>query len=173
MILIPQNAAHWHAIVSHISPILFMVAAAIMVLATVWKDIRWQRVALGLIIVSVITTAVTFQMGEEAEHLMETDANEQYIHPHEELAETARYIVIPFGLLILTLWWFTRKHRLLPAWASWGAVVVSLGIVVLLTNVGAAGGKISHPEARPGWVTGGGQDHDDDDHESDDEDDTY
>lgn len=152
---IPQNAAHWHIILAHIPALLFMVSAVIMILATLWKDGRWQRVARGFIVAAVVSTGVTFQLGEEAEDIVETlPDTEQYIHPHEEIAETARNIIIPFGILIIILWWFTRKHTLLPAWASWGAVVVSMGIFLLLSNVGAAGGKINHPEVRPGFAGG-------------------
>lgn len=155
MFPIPQNAAHWHIIIAHAPAILFMVSAVLMILATLWKDGRWQRVALGFIVVAVISTGITFKMGEEAEDIVETlPDTEQYIHPHEEIAETARNIIIPFGILIIILWWFTRKHTLLPMWASWGAAVVSLGIVLLLSNVGAAGGKINHPEVRPGFAGG-------------------
>lgn len=155
MIPIPQNAAHWHIILAHIPALLFLVSAALMTLATLWRDGRWQRVALGFIIAAAFCTVVVFQFGESGEDLVETlPDTEQYIHPHEELAETARNIILPFGILILALWWFTRKHTLLPVWAAWGAVVVLLGIFLLLTNVGSAGGKINHPEVRPGFSGG-------------------
>lgn len=156
MIPIPVNAAHWHIVLAHFPAILLMVSAAMLVLATLWKDGRWQRVALGFIVAATISTGVVFSFGEDAEHIIEAQPDarnmEGYIHPHEELAETARNIIIPFGILILGLWWFTRKHTLLPPWAAWGAVVVMVVAISLLTNVGAAGGKINHPEVRGGAV---------------------
>ncbi len=159
MIPIPVNGAHWHIVLAHIPALLYIVSAAILVLATIWKDGRWQRVALGFIVAATFCTTVVFSFGEDAEHIIESqpDASnmESYIHPHEELAETARNIILPFGILILALWWFTRKHTLLPVWAAWGAVVVMLGIFILLTNVGAAGGKVNHPEVRGAVATGG------------------
>lgn len=156
MIPIPVNAAHWHIVLAHFPAILFMVAALLMFLATLWKDGRWQRVALGFIIAAAFSTVVVFQFGEEAEDIVEQlPDTEQYIHPHEEIAETARNIILPFGILILALWWFTRKHTLLPVWASWGAVAVSAIIVLVLMNVGEAGGKINHPEVRGGAVIQG------------------
>lgn len=155
MIPIPQNAAHWHIVLAHIPALLFLVSAALMTLATLWRDGRWQRVALGFIVAAAVCTVVVFQFGESGEDIVETlPDTEQYIHPHEELAETARNIIIPFGLLILGLWWFTKKHTLLPVWAAWGSIVVLLGIFILLTNVGSAGGKINHPEVRPGFSGG-------------------
>ena len=153
MIPIPINGAHWHIVLAHIPALLYIVGAVVLILATLWKDGRWQRVALGFVVAATLCTGVVFQFGEDAEHIIEAQPDaanmERYIHPHEELAETARNIVIPFGVLILLLWWFTRKHALLPVWAAWGAVVVMFGLFVLLSNVGAAGGKINHPEVRP------------------------
>jgi hypothetical protein len=161
MIPIPQNPAHWHILLAHIPALLYMVSIVILALATFWRDVRWQRVALGFIVVATITTGITFKMGEEGEDIVETlPGTEQYIHPHEELAETARNIILPFGILILALWWFTRKHTLLPAWASWGAIAVMTGIIILLANVAGAGGKINHPEIRPGF-SGGAWEQDD------------
>lgn len=152
MIPIPENAAHWHIVLVHMPMIFFKVSAIVMVLATLWKDGRWQRVALGFLIAAVLLTGAAFQSGESAEDIVEQtipDA-EPHIHPHEEIAETARNIIIPFGILMLILLWFTRKHTLLPVWASWGSVVVMTGIIILLLNVASAGGKINHPEVRGG-----------------------
>lgn len=155
MIPIPQNPAHWHILLAHIPALLYMVSIVILALATFWRDVRWQRVALGFIVAASICTVVVFQFGESGEDIVETlPGTEQYIHPHEELAETARNIILPFGILILALWWFTRKHTLLPAWASWGVIAVMLGIIILLANVAGAGGKINHPEIRPGFGAG-------------------
>ena len=166
MIPIPVNGAHWNIILRPIPALLDIVSAVILVLATFWKDGRWQRVALGFIVAATVCTVVVFQFGEDAEHIIEAmpDAAsmEGYIHPHEELAETARNIILPFGIVILALWWFTRKHTLLPVWAAWGAVWGVLGIFILLTNVQAAVGKINHPDVRGGAVIQQHEDRDDD-----------
>ncbi|MCB1058706.1 MAG: hypothetical protein KDB65_00615 [Calditrichaeota bacterium] len=155
MIPIPQNAAHWHVILVHAPALFFMVSVVMMSLATIWNDVRWQRVALWFIVATAAITAITFKFGEEAEHLVRMLPDTKgFIHPHEELAEAARNIIIPFGILILALWWFTRKHTILPAWLSWGSVVIMIGIIILLMNVAELGGKINHPEIRPGWVPG-------------------
>lgn len=169
---IPINGAHWHIVLAHIPALLYIVSAAILLLATLWKDGRWQRVALGFIVAATLCTTVVFSFGEDAEHIIEAQPDaanmERYIHPHEELAETARNVIIPFGILVLLMWWFTRKHALLPSWAAWGVVVVTLVIFVLLTNVGAAGGKVNHPEVRGAdagqmWDDKGGERDKDDD----------
>ncbi|MBL0061704.1 MAG: hypothetical protein IPP40_09555 [bacterium] len=152
MFPIPQNEAHWHIVLAHIPAILFMVSILIMTLATIWRDVRWQRVALGIIVAATFLVVVTVQFGQKGEGYVWTQDKEQYIEPHEELAETARNIILPFGILILALWWFTRKHTMLPVWASWGAVVVMMGITILLLNVAALGGKVTHPETRAGFV---------------------
>jgi hypothetical protein len=174
MIPIPQNAAHWHVVLVHGPAFGFMVSTVMMILATVWKDVRWQRVALWFIVATAALTAIAFKFGEEAEHIARLIPDTKgFIHPHEELAETARNIILPFGLLILALWWFTRKHTILPSWASWGSVVAMIALTILLMNVAELGGKINHPELRPGWpdnTAPAAVKHDDDEDDDDDED---
>jgi hypothetical protein len=123
---IPQNAAHWHIILAHIPALLFMVSAVIMILATLWKDGRWQRVALGFIVAAVVSTGVTFQLGEEAEDIVETlPGTEQYIHPHEETRRNrAQHYPSVRDFDSSRCGGSRASTRCLPAWASWGAVAV-------------------------------------------------
>lgn len=152
MIPIPVNAAHWHIVLVHYPMAGLMVGLVVLGLATWFKDGRWQRVALAFILASAALTGASFQTGEGAEHLVEglPGIEEARIHEHEELAETARNIMIPFALLVIALWWLTRKHTLLPTWMTGGLMLAMLVHLILFMNVASLGGKIHHPEIRGG-----------------------
>lgn len=152
MIPIPVNAAHWHIVLVHYPMAGLMASLVVLGLATCFKDVRWQRVALAFMVATAALTAASFLTGEDAEHIVEglPGIEDARIHEHEELAETARNIMIPFALLVIALWWLTRRHTLLPIWMSGGLMLAMLVLLVLLMNVASLGGKIHHPEIRGG-----------------------
>ncbi len=152
MIPIPVNSAHWHIVLVHYPMAGLMVSLVVLGLATWFRDGRWQRVALAFILASAAFTGASFQTGEGAEHIVKglPGIEDARIHEHEELAETARNIMIPFALLVIALWWLTRKHTLLPVWVTGGLMLAMLVLLLLFMNVASLGGKIHHPEIRDG-----------------------
>jgi hypothetical protein len=143
--------AHWHLVLSHL-PVLGVPFGAAILAAGLWRgNITLQRTALVVLLLAGLAVGFAYLTGESAEHALENLAGrpESLIEPHEEAALAA---AIATGLLACSAaaaLWLTRAGKL-GSGAGWGTMALAIGVSLALAWVATLGGRISHPEIRPG-----------------------
>lgn len=142
-----MNSAAVHLALNTFPLVLNVAAIVVFVLAMIWKSHAVIRAALALALLSGLIAIPVYLSGEEAEHLVEDleGVNAIAIHPHEEAAEWAYYVLLAQGVVALVALILFRARDV----AGW-ALVVALLVTLIATAAGfrAAymGGKIRHPE---------------------------
>lgn len=107
-------------------------------------------VAAGLFSIPAVST------GEDAEEIIEHMALGEdihdYIHEHEEMAESARWVSLGVALLALFAFYFTHTKKAPAKILTILALVAGIGSMAYLGNVASTGGEIRHTESRDGFV---------------------
>ncbi len=146
-----MSDAHWHLIVSHL-PVLGVPFGAALLAAGLWrKNVTLQRTALVVLLLAGLAAGVAFLTGEPAEHMLENMAGrpESLIESHEEAALAATIATGVLAFIAATALWLLRRGVLGRGWGL-GTMVLAIGVSVALAWVATLGGRISHPEVRPG-----------------------
>jgi len=152
-----------HVVTNHI-PILGMLAAAVpLLIGVIWKSRAALAAGLVLVMLAALGMSVTMWAGEEAEHRFESspaleavagEAGMDYLHEHEERAELGSKVFYGVGgvaaVAFILLFAYPRANRI----AGVVVLIGALGCFGLSLWVAQPGGRINHPELRPGfWET--------------------
>ncbi len=148
------NDAHLHLLINHIPIIGGALVLLLLVVALVGRNDAVTRVALAFTVLIALGTIPAYLSGHGAEEIVEHDnpAAADWIERHEERAEQAAismWVAGGFGLIGLLA---GLRGRPVPKWASVGTLVLLIVANGLLAWAGHAGGQISHPETRAGFV---------------------
>jgi uncharacterized membrane protein len=146
-----MSEAHWHLIVSHLPVLGVPFGAALLVAGLVRRSVTLQRTGLTVLMLAGVAAGIAYLTGESAEHAVErmADRPEAVIEAHEEAALIALVGAGLLGLFSAAALWRLRRN---PAGNAWGksAVVLAVGVAVVLGWAANLGGRIAHPEIRPG-----------------------
>jgi len=148
-----MNAAHLHLVLNHLPVLGLLFGLVILGFGLLRKQEMVKRTGLVLVVFAVAITLPVNGTGEEAEEIVEhmNDRDQTLIHEHEEAAETALWLMLlTGGLAIGALVMLSRSH---PRAHLLTTVTLGLGVLVFIWMVQVAnlGGRISHPEIRPGF----------------------
>ena len=142
------NGAHWHLLVNHLPIIGGLLAPLVLGYGLFRRNESVVRLSFGLFVLISLTTVITNQTGESAEHYLKSihALNEQLFHQHEEAANWANVgMYLTGGLSLLALIWQRAKQmRFLPVLIF----ITSLITFGLMANTGRLGGLIMHRELR-------------------------
>ncbi|GAB3898993.1 hypothetical protein [Spirosoma agri] len=142
------NGAHWHLLVNHFPIVGSLLATIVLGYGLIRRQASVIQLSFGLFVLMGITTVVTNQTGESAEHYLKSihALDRPRLHVHEEAADIANIGMYLTALLsLLTLSWQRAKQlRFLPV------LIFILSIITfgLMANVGRLGGLIRHTELR-------------------------
>jgi hypothetical protein len=155
-----MNDAQLHLLVNHIPIIGGALVMLILVYAMAVRSSEVTRVALGFTVLVSLGTIAPYLTGEGAEEIVEhaEEIAAERIEEHEERAEKAAYTMWTTGGLAL-LGLLVGRRRNIPNWASRGTLVLLIVTNGLMAWAAKAGGEISHPETRPGFVAPAEGDH--------------
>lgn len=148
-----MNLAHLHLLLNHF-PIIGSALAVPLLAIAAWRTREWSAIlapALVLIIAGVCAVAANLT-GEPAEEVVEDrpGVSERWIHEHEEHADVATgFAVVGAVGAGGLLYWASRKGET-PRLGVAGLLVLTLGTNGMMAWTGLAGGRIHHPELRPG-----------------------
>ena len=143
-----MNGAHWHLLVNHLPIIGGLVATIVLGYGLLRRNESVIKLSFGLFVLMSLTTMLTNQTGESAEHHLKSihALNEQVFHEHEEASGPANISMYLTGLLSLLalVWQRAKQARWLPA------VIFAVSLITfgLMANVGRLGGLIMHKELR-------------------------
>lgn len=152
--MIPVNSAHWHLVLNHVPVLgsfLGLILAAYMYYRgkTAWDSVvLWWFLAIGALAIPVYLT------GEPAEELVEGVAGVSHdaIEHHEEWAMWAFAMQELTGLFTVGVLLYRNFVRHPGHWIRptlLGLVLITAG---LMGYTAALGGRIHHPEIRPGYT---------------------
>ena len=168
-----MDSTHLHLTLTHIPIVGTIIGIGILAYGQFSKKGEIKKVALVTFMVMAILTIPVFLTGAEAEETVEHIAgvSEQLIENHEELAETAIWLMGLLGILSLINFFAIIKKLSFTKTISLITLIVSLGTFGLFAKVGNTGGEIRHSEIRTSNVNNDNgiinssekEEHDDDD----------
>jgi uncharacterized membrane protein len=150
--------AHLHLIVNHLPVLGVPFGAALLGLGLFRGQLALQRAGLGVLVLAGMAAGVAYLTGEPAEHALEALAGmgrppESLVEAHEEAALVATVMT---GLLALVAGfglWRLQRGSVGRGWRA-SALTLALATTLALGWVATLGGRISHPEIRPGAPVG-------------------
>jgi len=143
-----MNPAAIHLALNHFPPILDFAALLVLAFGLFHRNTAVVRTALILLVLAGIMGVPVFLTGEPAEHMVRDleGVNARAIHPHEDAADWAYWLLIAQGVLALAALVMYRA-RDLPRWALVLILTVSVFATLATFRTAYLGGKIHHPEA--------------------------
>jgi uncharacterized membrane protein len=170
-----MDATYLHLVLTHFPIVGTVIGIGILVYGQFSKHNEIKKVAFATFILLAILTMPVYLTGEGAEETVEhlPGVSESLIESHEELAETAIWLMGLLGVLSLINLFAIIKKLSFAKTLTLITLVVSLGTFGIFAKVGSLGGEIRHSEIRSinldnngenGVLNGGEKEkHDDDD----------
>ena len=143
-----MNPAGLHLVLNHFPPILDFAALLVLAFGLFHRNTAVVRTALILLVLAGIMAVPVFLSGEPAEDVMRDleGVNARAIHPHEEAADWAFWLLVAQGVIALAALVMFRA-RDLPRWMLVLVLIVSIVALLATWRTALLGGRIHHPEA--------------------------
>ena len=145
-----MNDAHWHLVVNHLPIIFPIVGVIIMVTGLFSKSETVKRTAFMIFILGAFAAIAAFYTGEGAEEVVENikGIQENYIHSHEETAETFAILCYILGGISLIGLWASFKQKTFSHIIVIVSLLFALVVLFFAEQTGTTGGEIRHTEIR-------------------------
>tara|TARA_R110001583_G_scaffold48642_3_gene152335 strand:- start:283 stop:804 length:522 start_codon:yes stop_codon:yes gene_type:complete len=145
-----MDATHIHLLLTHFPIVGTIIGIVIFIYGIYSKNESIIKVASGTFIVMALLTIPVFLTGEGAAETVENIPGvlENTIEEHEELAETAIWLMGLLGLLSLINLYTIFKKVSFSKTITLLTLLVSLATFGLFVQVGNLGGQIRHSEIR-------------------------
>ena len=147
-----MNDAHWHLVVNHLPIIFPIIGVIVMVTGIVSKSEAVKRTAFMIFILGAFAAIAAFYTGEGAEEVVENikGIQENYIHNHEETAETFAILCYILGGISLIGLWASFKQKTFSHIIVIVSLLFALVVLFFAEKTGTTGGEIRHTEIRNG-----------------------
>ena len=151
-----MNQAHFHLLVNHLPIIVPIIGVVVLLSGIIFRSEIVKRVAYFVFIIGALATLPSMLSGEGAEEVAEglPGVTENFIHEHEEAAETFALFSYILGAFALFSLWANWKRKPFSNLLSYVILALSLVVIVLGKQTGTTGGEIRHTEIRSGNATG-------------------
>jgi len=145
-----MNDAHWHLVVNHLPIIFPIVGVIVMVTGLVSKSETVKRTAFMIFILGAFAAIAALSTGEGAEEVVENikGIQENYIHSHEETAETFAILCYILGGISLLGLWASFKQKTFSNIIVIVSLLFALVVLFFAEKTGTTGGEIRHTEIR-------------------------
>jgi uncharacterized membrane protein len=149
-----MNGAHLHLIINHAPIFGALFVTILFAVALTRRSQELIRLSMWFVLVVVAAGAATYLTGEGAEDVVRNlpDYDEALVERHETLGKVTVIAAALLGVFTLVVLMRTRGREI-----SRGIAVFVFAVVLLADGLigftSMAGGRIRHPEARPGFVT--------------------
>jgi uncharacterized membrane protein len=145
-----MNDAHLHLLLNHFPIVGLFFGFGILIVGILKKNKLLLNTAYVIFVFCMIFGKVTMFTGDKAEHMLEENASisHELIHEHEEQAELYMKFLYLLGVTaIIGLYLNFKEHK---KWylMSFIIAIITLTSIIISTQAGTSGGKISHPEIR-------------------------
>ncbi len=168
-----MDQTQFHLALTHLPIFGLLIGICIYAYGLFRKNTTAVNISLILFTLLALITLPVFLSGEAAEESVEhlVPNADKYIHDHEELAETAVWLMYLLGLMSIFSLIISRRKKQINYPMNWINFAVALVTTVLFFMVGNKGGKIRHTEIRGTQTEQVMQDNNDDNDDEDDDDD--
>ncbi len=145
-----MDAVHIHLILVHFPIVGTLFGLIILAIGLYKKNEILQKTSLVIFILMAIVTIPVFLSGGEAEETVEhlTGVSETIIESHEELAETAIWLMEALGLLSIAGFIALKKNLSFKKTVLISTLIFSVVIFGVFAQLGNLGGQIRHSEIR-------------------------
>ena len=146
-----MNPAAIHLALNNFPPILDFAALLVLAAGLFWRSRAVVRAALALLVLASLIAIPVFLTGEPAEDLVRDmeGVTSRAIHPHEEAAEWAVWLLGAQGVLALAMLLISRT-RDFPRWTLAAIALLAALATLAVFRTAYLGGHIHHPETRMG-----------------------
>ena len=150
LILLVKNDAHIHLLVNHLPIILPAVGVLLLVTGFLAKSEAVKRTGFMILILGAIFTIFAMKSGEGAEDVIKKldEASKDYVHAHEEKAETFALLSYILGALSIFALWASFKRKSFSNILTVIALIFALVVMYYAKQTGETGGEIRHTEIR-------------------------
>ena len=147
-----MNQAHFHLLVNHLPIIVPIIGVVVLLSGIIFRSEIVKRVAYFIFIIGALATLPSMLSGEGAEEVAENlpGVTENFIHEHEETAETFALFSYILGAFALFSLWTNWKRKPFSNLLSYVLLALSLVVIFLGKQTGTTGGEIRHTEIRSG-----------------------
>ena len=151
-----MNQAHFHILVNHLPIIVPIIGVLVLLIGIIFRSEIVKRVAYFVFIIGALATLPSMLSGEGAEEVAENlpGVTENFIHEHEEAAETFALFSYILGAFALFSLWTNWKRKSYSNLLSYVLFALSLVVIFLGKQTGTTGGEIRHTEIRSGNAAG-------------------
>ncbi len=150
-----MNWTQLHLALNHLPVVGTLFVLLLLVLGMIRGSEELKRLALQIslaLFLLAMAAKYTGDWAHEDGHAEGEDAERVELHEQAgDQAVTGMFVLAAVSLAGLIR---TRKRKLLPAWATIGALVLALATVLLMARAANLGGQIHHPELRSGYAPG-------------------
>lgn len=149
-----MNGAHWHLMLNHFPAIGGIFSALLLLASFLFKSAPFRKAGLSLLIISGLIAIPALLTGEGAEDSLKAIGQKNnLIHPHEEAAEVAFWVLEATAILGLLAFLMAFRKEDLSKKLTAITFIGTLIATGLFLNVNNLGGKIRHTEIRTGNTT--------------------
>jgi len=158
-----MDQTHIHLLLNHFPILGTFFGLCLLIYGFIKKKADLENAGFTTLLIVALLSIPAYLSGEEAEETVEhiPEVSEYYMELHEELAETALWMMLVTGglsLIALIVFYFQNKRI---ATLRIATIIFASVTFVVMAVVGSYGGKIRHSELRGDTTE---QVHDDDDH---------
>jgi uncharacterized membrane protein len=145
-----MNEAHIHLLVNHFPIILPVVGILILVTGLLSKSEAVKRTAYMIFILGALTTIFAMKSGEGAEDVIKKldETVKDFIHEHEEAAETFAIVSYVMGLIAIIGLWASFQRKKFSNTIVFITLIFAFVVLFFARETGTTGGEINHPEIR-------------------------
>lgn len=147
-----MNWVHLHLALNHLPVVGALFVFLLLALGVCRGSEELKRLALQLSAALFAVAMLVRFTGEQAAEnpsFASSAERQQLVQAHEDSADqavTGMFLLAVFS--VAGLFW-SRKTRILPAWAMIGAIILCFVVALLMARSANLGGRIAHPEIRP------------------------
>jgi uncharacterized membrane protein len=150
-----MNAGHLHIMINHF-PVVGAIGATLL-LAWAWyrRNDELERTALLVWVLTALSAVAAYVTGSFAEDVVDKipGVNPATISSHDDAALVALIAAEIAGAWALASLWSLWRSGRLQGWRRVVQLLMALAVCVAMGWTANLGGRILHPEARPGWTS--------------------
>jgi multisubunit Na+/H+ antiporter MnhB subunit len=148
--------AHLHLYLNHGPAFGLAFGVLILLYGLIRRNCEVVRTSFLLFVLSAVLCVPVYLTGDFAERAVKGGIpdvpNDSLIKPHEESALISLIFVSITGAVALVAFYLLLKKKECPASVTISVLILALISLGFLIHTGDLGGKINHPELRPGYV---------------------
>jgi multisubunit Na+/H+ antiporter MnhB subunit len=148
--------AHLHLYLNHGPAFAIAFGVLVLLYGLARRNCEVVKASFLLFVLAALICVPVYLTGDSAEHAVKGGVpdvpDDSLIKPHEDAALFGLIFVSVTGVVALVAFYLLFRKKECPAMLTISVLILALFSLVVLIHTGDLGGKINHPELRPGYV---------------------